>query len=36
MWIFRDRISEKIVVALSAEQAEEMKASGCYLFLRYL
>ena len=35
MWYFRDRISERVVVALSAEEAREMEASGRYLFLRY-
>ena len=35
MWIFRDRISERIEVATSAREAEEMRNSGRYIFLRY-
>ena len=36
MWIFRDKISERIEVAFSADEARELKASGRYIFLRYL
>jgi hypothetical protein len=36
MWYFRDKVSEKVVVALSADEARELRESGRYIFLRYL
>lgn len=35
MWYFRDKVSEKVVVALSAKEAKEFRESGRYVFLRY-
>ena len=35
MWYFRDRISEKVVVALSVDEANRYYEDSRYIFLRY-